>query len=411
MALYGPPTATATVGANTNVVTITGMDLSLITPGMTINLGARDRKTGDAWIIASVTPSGSNGGTVTTQGNIATAYNSAPFVIDTTGYLGTDASYAAAVGLSILSTLNTLLGVATNLYSGARQLVLDKVNAAAASRIVFAIAGRSWGDIVHRTLAFTPTGGQATSIETLGLRAAPDSTTYTDALLIDLTTGAGDLRAGTVTMVAASTVDLGSAPMKVVTVTGAATINSFGAGRRLERIVRFASNGATLVHNATSLDLPNRANIVTRAGDRLHAVSDAAGNWVVVAYHRAGAILPVGSMTFFAPAPSPQTGAFSALGAVSGRYQMLTEKICFYNVDIPISNNGTGGGFYIAVNLPFKASQAAFVGSGRENSAAGRALQSIIAADGTTMQIFNFDNSYPGGNGYRLIVSVVFEVA
>ena len=47
MALFGPATATATVAASTNAVTITGMDLTVVTPGMTLSLGARDRKTGE----------------------------------------------------------------------------------------------------------------------------------------------------------------------------------------------------------------------------------------------------------------------------------------------------------------------------------------------------------------------------
>jgi hypothetical protein len=85
MALYGPSTATASVTANTNLVTIAGMGLTIITPGMTINFGARDRKIGDAWILGAVTPNGTNGGTVTTAGSIPTGYSNAPFVIDTTG--------------------------------------------------------------------------------------------------------------------------------------------------------------------------------------------------------------------------------------------------------------------------------------------------------------------------------------
>jgi hypothetical protein len=90
-------------------------------------------------------------------------------------------------------------------------------------------------------------------------------------------------------MAAGSTVDLGSAPMGKVAITGGAgfNINSFGAGRHLERLVRFVDGGATLVHNAANLDLLGGGNVVTRAGDRLHAVSDGAGNWRVHAYQRA----------------------------------------------------------------------------------------------------------------------------
>lgn len=291
MPLYGPSTATATVGANTNMVTITGMDISngIVAQGMTISFGARDRATGDAWVINTVTPNGTSGGTLTLAGSVPTAYNSAPFLIDTRGFLGTDSSYAAAVSLKLLSTQANLLGSATNLFTGSRQVALDKLSSTAVGRILFQIAGRSWGSIEERTFSFTPTGGQATSIETLAVRAFSDGTTPTDALLFDLSTGTGDLRKGAATMVAGSTVDLGSAPMGKVAITGGSgvTVNSFGAGRHLERIVRFVDGGATLAHNATSLDLPGGINILTRAGDRLHVTSDGSGNWRVVGYHRA----------------------------------------------------------------------------------------------------------------------------
>ncbi|CAO4174967.1 gp53-like domain-containing protein [Methylorubrum populi] len=287
MALFGPSTATATVAANTNAVTVTGMDLTVVTPGMTISLGARDRKKGDAWIIGAVAANGTNGGTLTLAGSVPDASTNVPFVIDTTGYLGTDASYAAAIGLAILSTLATLFGVATNLYSGARQLVLDKVSGSTVGRIAFAIAGRSWGDIAHRTLTYTPTGGQAASTETLALRAFPDGTTPTDALVIDLSAGTGDLRQGTATMASASTVDLGSAPAGKVLITGTAAITSFGPGKNLERRCFIVDGGAVLKHAATSLSLPGRADIATAAGDQFVALSDSAGNWRVTSYQRA----------------------------------------------------------------------------------------------------------------------------
>lgn len=288
MSLYGPSTATATVAANTNVVTIAGMDLNaVVQQGMTINLGARDRAIGDAWIINTVVPNGANGGTLTTAGTIPTAYTNAPFLIDTRGFLGTDSSYAAAVSLKLLSTLSNLLGSATNLFTGSRQVALDKLSGTAVGRILFQIAGRSWAGIEQRTFAYTPTGGQATSIETVGVRAYPDGTTPTDALLIDLSNGTGDLRAGTVTMASASTVDLSSAPAKRVAITGSATINSLGPGRNLERIVHVVNGGGTLTHNATSLILPGRSNITMEANDWFHATSDAAGNWRVGSYQRA----------------------------------------------------------------------------------------------------------------------------
>ncbi|MGW5960669.1 hypothetical protein [Methylorubrum thiocyanatum] len=281
------------MAANTNVVSITSMDLTIVTPGMTISFGARDRKTGDEWIIGAVAPTGSSGGSVTLAGTYPNALANAAFIIDTTGYLGTDASYAANTNVALLSTLLTLFGPATNLYSGARQIILDKLASTALGRIGFAIAGRTWGDLVHRALTYTPSGGAAATVETLALRAFPDGTNPTDALLIDLSTGTGDLRQGSATMASAATVDLASAPMGKVAITGSATISSFGAGRHYVRLVHFADDGATLKHNAASLILPGGADIIARRGDTLVATSDGSGNWRVRNYQRADAP-PVG---------------------------------------------------------------------------------------------------------------------
>ncbi|MDV2986994.1 UNVERIFIED_CONTAM: hypothetical protein Q9R58_22045 [Methylobacteriaceae bacterium AG10] len=285
MALYGPATATATVTANTNAIAITGMDLSVVDAGMTINLGARDQLLGSAYLIASVSRNGQAGGTITTLASIPTGYANAAFIIDTRAYQGSEKSYAAEVNLQVLSAMQALFGVSTNLYSGSRQLYLDKAASTALSRVGFATAGRAWGDIAHRTLAFTPTGGQAASIEALAVRAFSDGTTPTDALLIDLSTGTGDLRRGTVAMGAAATVDLSSAPVGKVDIAGSATIASFGPGRNLDRDVRIV-NGLTLTHSA-SLSLPGGQNIVAGAGDSFRALSDGAGNWRVTGYQRA----------------------------------------------------------------------------------------------------------------------------
>jgi len=286
MPLYGPSTATASVSVNTNLVTIVGMDLNaVVQQGMTINFGSRERAMGDAYIINTVVPNGTNGGTLTLAGSVPITHVSAPFLIDARGFNGTDASYAAAVSLKLLQSLSNLLGPATNLFAGARQLVFDKVATTALGRLAFATAGRTWGDIVHRAFTFTPTGGAAGTIETIGVRGYPDGATPVDALLINLNAGTGDLRKGVVVMASGSTVDLGSAPAGKVYVTGVATINSFGSGRNLDRMVLFTDGGATLVHGP-SLILPGIANIVTRGGDMLHAVSDADGNWRLVSYQR-----------------------------------------------------------------------------------------------------------------------------
>ncbi|MCP1550723.1 MULTISPECIES: hypothetical protein [Methylorubrum] len=375
MPLYGPSNATATVTANTNSVAITGMDLNaVVQQGMTISFGARDRAVGDAWIINTVVPNGTNGGTLTTAGSIPTAYNSVPFLIDTRGFNGTDSSFAAAVSLKLLATLTNLLGTATNLFAGSRQLVLDKVASTAIGRIAFAIAGRTWGDISQRSLSYTPTGGQVATIETLALRAFPDGATPSDALLIDLANGTGDLRQGSATMASAAMVDLGSAPAGKVTITGGAVITSFGPGKHLVRLLRF-TEGATLTHSAPSLVLPGGRNIVTQGGDTALATSDAAGNWTVRHYQRASGYpviapqvvsgnsgttpVPAGTTRYFTNAlvginaalayvPAGRAGRFKNLRVITGgapganqTYKFTLEKL-FSDTALTCTISGSG---------------------------------------------------------------------
>lgn len=95
----------------------------------------------------------------------------------------------------------------------------------------------------------------------------------------------------------AATTDLGAVASDKVSITGTATITSFGtAPAGTFRQGRFTST-ATLTYNATSLILPTAAtNITTAAGDRFQAYSLGSGNWVVSSYTKAnGGITPAGS--------------------------------------------------------------------------------------------------------------------
>lgn len=89
---------------------------------------------------------------------------------------------------------------------------------------------------------------------------------------------------GPMTSVAsAATTDLDAVATVGVTISGTTTITSFGTSANRLRIGRF-TGALTLTHNATSLILPTGANITTAAGDGFVAISDASGNWTVVAY-------------------------------------------------------------------------------------------------------------------------------
>jgi hypothetical protein len=89
----------------------------------------------------------------------------------------------------------------------------------------------------------------------------------------------------------AATTNLNASTRTFVTVSGTATINSFGtvpAG--VLRTVRFVGTGQ-ITHHATSLILPGAANIVRADGDYAVFESLGGGNWRCLSYNR-GSVVP-----------------------------------------------------------------------------------------------------------------------
>ena len=83
----------------------------------------------------------------------------------------------------------------------------------------------------------------------------------------------------------ATTTDLGTVPQQSLTVSGTATITSFGSSATPGDLKFIAFSGAlTLTENATSLILPGGQSIATAAGDTAVARYEGSGDWRVVAY-------------------------------------------------------------------------------------------------------------------------------
>jgi hypothetical protein len=101
-----------------------------------------------------------------------------------------------------------------------------------------------------------------------------------------------ELNLSAVTVLSASTCDIGAVHAAKIIVSGTTTITSFGTTAHKRRFVHF-SGALTLTHNATSLILPSAANIVTAAGDTAIFMSDSSGNWRCYAFQRASGALGV----------------------------------------------------------------------------------------------------------------------
>ena len=120
-------------------------------------------------------------------------------------------------------------------------------------------------------------------------KTSPDGSAWTDALVIDRSTGGVRFLADEASVASAATCDVGSATSLKVAITGTTTITSLGAAPYRLKLVRFAG-ALTLTHNATTLILPGGANIAAAAGDTAIFASDSSGNWRCLSYQSAAGI-------------------------------------------------------------------------------------------------------------------------
>lgn len=95
--------------------------------------------------------------------------------------------------------------------------------------------------------------------------------------------------------------------------------------------------------------------------------------------------------------------------SVTGRYKQIGKTV-FFQVSISITTNGTAA-VSLSATLPFTASAFEFVVLGMETNNTGKLIRGFIATSGTTVQMKFYDNTYPGADGNRCIVSGVYEVA
>lgn len=179
MTLYNPATGTATVSAGTASVTIAGADITAILPGMAIYFGSRDTLIAPAYIISTVTPSGTSGGNITLRSSVPSTITTQPFVVDMRSG-GNATGFATFVLGRIISALQGLVGAGSSIDGNSRVLELDKTTAGALSWLRYKIAGVNQFEISQRTI-----GG----IETLALRSTNDGATFVDALQVRRTDG------------------------------------------------------------------------------------------------------------------------------------------------------------------------------------------------------------------------------
>lgn len=111
----------------------------------------------------------------------------------------------------------------------------------------------------------------------------------------------------------------------------------------------------------------------------------------------------------YTPSVSSSSGTITT-GAATGKYQ-ITGKTCYFYINILITTNGSGSG-HVNASLPFTAtvdgSGVAGTASGTAIAVSGKQLYGVIGA--TAVSISNYDASYPGANGERMVVSGSYEI-
>ena len=104
------------------------------------------------------------------------------------------------------------------------------------------------------------------------------------------------------------------------------------------------------------------------------------------------------------PVPTAEAGTLTTVSA-SGKYAKIG-KVVAVQLVITITTNGTGSGA-IRSNLPINNDFVTII-TGRETNATGKLLQGLINSN--AINIYNYDNTYPGGDGHTLYMTGIYSI-
>lgn len=132
-------------------------------------------------------------------------------------------------------------------------------------------------------------------------------------------------------------------------------------------------------------------------------------NWLINQPTVIDVSMLTGTWTSFSPSVTSSVGTITTSSA-SGSWIQIG-KLVHFKATITITTNGTGAG---VINLGLPATAGTNLGSvvvGRGNAVSLKMIQGIIAPAGTTTQLTNYDNTYPGVSGESIVVSGTYESA
>lgn len=187
----------------------------------------------------------------------------------------------------------------------------------------------------------------------------------------------------------------GHTTLTASSITAASTVTS-------SSIVSSAITASSIVVS-TTVALPNAT---TSTGDG-QIVYDRTNEKLLIGDGTNTQAVQTGAWTTWNPTITSSTNTITTKSA-TGEYCVVGKSV-FVQLTITITTNGTGAGA-VQSTLPVNADAGQYVLAGRENAVGGKGLHAIIdAVNG--MKIYNYDNSYPGGDGYTLFISGVYQSA
>jgi hypothetical protein len=105
----------------------------------------------------------------------------------------------------------------------------------------------------------------------------------------------------------------------------------------------------------------------------------------------------------YTPTVTAGSGTFTTVSA-TGKYTKIGNA-WFTRILITITTNGTAA-TSVTASLPATASERCSV-YGRENGSSGKALAGEVQSGNSNASIVNYDNTYPGGSGVTLAVTML----
>lgn len=108
---------------------------------------------------------------------------------------------------------------------------------------------------------------------------------------------------------------------------------------------------------------------------------------------------------------TPVTSLSGGLGSATCAVKVKRfYKTAVFSAIITINDNGSGADAIFA-GLPFTSALGNnAVAAGRETSNTGKMVQGLIDSGANRMYVVNFDGSYPGGTGARIVITGTYEI-